>query len=774
MATLAELWAGTATAIDIITIWHVDDAGVTHTWRFATHDLTGPISYLGGFVPGCVLACSSDRPGSDPQGTWRAASIRVTFDDTDQRFRRWLGLTNLKALAGATIAHDQVTVASYQSQTTPTRLALGVIQDVELGAEWTIEITATDSVTPLLDLTWPRTFITTTNFTSALARVQGLPEPIVYGVWGDEHPTYGGEWPVIYVGTPRTISGNPGWRTVLVCRHAITSIDSLWVDGVDITSGIGVSNDWLAPGYPNWPDANDYVDINGRRYTLMYVIGTTATALEDGTSVATVALTASYARPALSLAHFLDNFVHGAYESGSALDGSTNLFDDGVTRKRDSTTFTDADSEQTGILGCAWGLREPTPLREILQDAALSGDMTLAVNRSGSLTVWYDETGSLPSSIANGHADTRDIIRGTIQPRRRRVENVLPYSYRPDHVQGGDLAQGLEVSDSTSIAAHGELDAPPVSLRWLRTSGDATTVMTRRKKRSSSQVVDLTFQVPGIHNAAGSFGAQVGRPILVTYREAPGGMTTFGDAVRALSPTHFWRLGEQPEQGLTTALDSGSGAVNGTYVGSPALGLRGPWSDESSGMEADGSNDEITLPSGIATGTTCTFLLWIRPENFTPAGGVQWLFSMPGSSAAVRFLASTAKVDMLYGGTVKSPTTALTFGAWNLIGISISAGAVTFYRNGVADGTASGYGGYTITRLLNSSGLNVWAKGGFKDLAVWVGTALTADQHAALYAARAHNRQSLGWTDKLMRCDRMAYEVARQTMTLDVSQWVTL
>jgi hypothetical protein len=768
--TLAQLAAGTTPLLDIITIWHKDEIGNPRTYRFATDTIRTPVTFLGGRVDGCLLDVSSSRPNSDRQGGWQSGQMRAVLSDADFRFRRWMANSYQAKLKGAYIAHSVCTPAEVAAGTAPTRFMMGMIESGNILPDWQFEIVATDVITPRLDDLWPQSFINATNFPGCLASLVGQPEPIIFGVIDDNDPTYGGECPTIYLGTTKTISGDPTWIKVLVAGHRVTSIDAVWLNGVNVSSQVGVSVGILAPGYANWPEANNWVTIGGRDYTLLYVHDTVATGLAAGTSHLTLAITSIWSGDApQQLAAFLDNYVFRAYLTGSPLTYADATYPDG-SYKRANAEFTDASAESS--TGVSFVLSQTRTLREILQGFAVCGDLSLTLNASGEFSCSYDQMVTLPGYIRTGHSDA-DLVRGSFRADQQPVENVIPYSYGPALVDGATaFGENLTVSDTTSIAAHGELRAQPIDFWMLRDASSVSTILDRRILRSKVPRYEGTFSVFGYHNLSGLFAARVGYPMTLSTRDAPGGGATWLDLAVADGATHIWRFSEQPEQALTTAKNAIS-AANGTYAGSPQLGIAGPWGDGTTGLWADGTNDEVTLASPIATTSTCTFEFWASFDNFNAGSGASYVIAMTASGTqAVRWINSSQKFDVLFGAANHANSSVLTYGAWYHVVISIAAGSGTYYINGGADGTFSGYTGYSVNRLLNAPAIAGWCKGGFKDVALYVGTALSAAQAAAHYArSKAINMAALGWSEKVIRSNGMTVDGRQKTVMHQFVEW---
>lgn len=110
--------------------------------------------------------------------------------------------------------------------------------------------------------------------------------------------------PVVHVGT-EVFSGFT-WQKFLVCGHAVKSIDGWYLNGGrKENESAAVGGDWVIPGQPNWDNhfgggAPKYKDINGHRYTLIYVKG------DDGSVAIGESPAASGSTPQVSGSNFKD------------------------------------------------------------------------------------------------------------------------------------------------------------------------------------------------------------------------------------------------------------------------------------------------------------------------------------------------------------------------------------------------------------------------------------------------------------------------------------
>ncbi len=138
----------------------------------------------------------------------------------------------------------------------------------------------------------------------------------------------------------------------------------------------------------------------------------------------------------------------------------------------------------------------------------------------------------------------------------------------------------------------------------------------------------------------------------------------------------------------TSAADASGNSWTGTLVNGPT------WSAGRSNntVDLDGSNDYVTLPSGVVNGlTTCTLMAWVdldaianwaRVFDFgTGTTNYMFLTVKNGSAGKVRFAIRTASVpEQVIDGT------ALPIGGWHHVAITLNGATGTLYLDGVQAG----------------------------------------------------------------------------------------
>jgi len=209
--------------------------------------------------------------------------------------------------------------------------------------------------------------------------------------------------------------------------------------------------------------------------------------------------------------------------------------------------------------------------------------------------------------------------------------------------------------------------------------------------------------------------------------------TFYEAAILADAPTAYWRLEELA--GATVAVDR---TGNGHDATLPASGITyhtpGALQDASYGYALAGTQLQAAF-SNIAVGTTCTIELWIRPDSTTAPSPYAIVVGNGGGGVGLYYDKSTQKM-LLYIGANERNGSALTDGSLYYIAISISAGAGTWYVNGVPDGTFTGWPGQNFDTLFNGLSGSATIKCSLLDEVALYPTALSPGRIARHYQLR--------------------------------------
>jgi hypothetical protein len=348
--------------------------------------------------------------------------------------------------------------------------------------------------------------------------------------------------PVTYVGELADVTGT-AWSAFLVCGHAVKAIDGWFAGGVAIDyTTAGVS--WAVPGWPGFstyfPNTGSpqYRDLNGRRYTLIYVRGPDAAAAIANTAPITLNVqgieTAGDGSGALITAlplqyrHALQNWLLGDYQAGAWL-ASPPMPGEATLAQIDDPSFdyvaTLFAARVSGgypgafLLGAG---AERISMRDTMTRFHLCG-MDAGFNRKMQffVTTINPDPGLLAKSVAltqlrEIHADSVTIADDVSQ-----WFNVHPYDYARDYqTAAADPWTGSgEARDDALISAYGgeTRTAPRVQLHMIRDPTVASSIMGIR--------LLLTAEPPRLVTCAAGLEAldiEPGDLITITHLEGPG------------------------------------------------------------------------------------------------------------------------------------------------------------------------------------------------------------------------------------------------------------
>lgn len=211
--------------------------------------------------------------------------------------------------------------------------------------------------------------------------------------------------------------------------------------------------------------------------------------------------------------------------------------------------------------------------------------------------------------------------------------------------------------------------------------------------------------------------------IINPYAFGAAGLLTYSGEVLADSPLSYWRLAELSG---TVAADSGSAGVSGTYEGAMTLGqpsLCGEPSDRA--VLFAGGYVNLGRPAALELASGFTYEAIIKPSA---AGTYRPILAFGYGGFTIR-LNNANQLNALKSDVADRGSSSSTFaaGVRAHVAVTVSAGGVlTFYKNGVADGTggtASDYGSPTSNLYIGTGG---FAYQGVIDEVAIYGTALSA------------------------------------------------
>ena len=186
-------------------------------------------------------------------------------------------------------------------------------------------------------------------------------------------------------------------------------------------------------------------------------------------------------------------------------------------------------------------------------------------------------------------------------------------------------------------------------------------------------------------------------------------------------------------------------------VGWGSASYKGGWGT----MRFDGSAaGHLTTGRQLVTANTLSFAAWIYVKNFqgSNTGGIVYQGTgalQLGTHWCASDLTHKGMIFRYEGGTYLENTSTLSVNTWYFVGVSCNAGTGTFYKNGLADGSASGLG--SGAPAANNVFLGVWYDStvagrhfnGYLDaISIW-NRPLSAPDWLALYGAMSRQPSSL-------------------------------
>lgn len=215
---------------------------------------------------------------------------------------------------------------------------------------------------------------------------------------------------------------------------------------------------------------------------------------------------------------------------------------------------------------------------------------------------------------------------------------------------------------------------------------------------------------------------------------------TYASEVAADSPVLWWRLGEASG---TTAADASGNGRDGTYVGSPTLGVGGLVGDGDTAVGFDGVDDYVSYSGSVLTSANAASVeAWVSAP--TVASGSNFIFDLAGTSQSIRWPIGPSLVDVVVNpsgtGTAFVTHTSVSDGTRHHIVVTYSntTDTATVYVDGSSVATGSVSGTFSITSLMVARQVSGggYATATIDEFAVY-GVELSSARVAAHYAAGA-------------------------------------
>jgi len=349
----------------------------------------------------------------------------------------------------------------------------------------------------------------------------------------------------IYVGD-YTIGGVV-YKGALICGHAVKRLVAGYMN--DKRVDLSTDTDWLTPNRAAaWAAAGfttSYTDINGRRYTIVYLTGTPGEILAgtvapaagspgimfnvDGVEDVGDGTGALITDGLDQYKHFMKNFVLASYQGGDWPAAAPVFDDDAELAMIDEASFDAAKMTATTRLSGgypgAWIIGangERRVVRDVLARLNTSFDVDCYFNRKTQFAVSMEAENIASINDATILDDTLDIFARTfsVEDRLNEHYNVMPFFYAHDysaHAPDGWSSKG-EYSDASSIENYRQTKRSPDIFLWcVRDQAVAEDVAQRRLRRTKNppRYVRWTVGLQGLNH-------EIGDIVRLTHHEGVG------------------------------------------------------------------------------------------------------------------------------------------------------------------------------------------------------------------------------------------------------------
>jgi chitodextrinase len=256
-------------------------------------------------------------------------------------------------------------------------------------------------------------------------------------------------------------------------------------------------------------------------------------------------------------------------------------------------------------------------------------------------------------------------------------------------------------STPTNLAAT-VISASQINLSWTASTDTGSGVADYRVERCSGSSTCTNFaEIAAVTTPATSY-SDTGLTASTIYRyrirarDAANNYSAYSSIVtattQAVAASGLLAWYRMEETGTITSIadSSGSGRTATNHGAVSAAGRIG------NGFAFDGTSAYISFPS-IALTNTFTVALWLYTTGSDTYAN---LFSQDGN-IGLQYKGDVNKLTFWFNTTDHASNTVISRNQWHHVALVNNAGSVTFYLDGVADGTATGAPGFTATVMGN-------------------------------------------------------------------------
>jgi len=160
----------------------------------------------------------------------------------------------------------------------------------------------------------------------------------------------------------------------------------------------------------------------------------------------------------------------------------------------------------------------------------------------------------------------------------------------------------------------------------------------------------------------------------------------------------------------------------------------------------DGVDDLLRIDSPVDTQTTFTVAFWLNPDG--SSSSYQGLVT-EGTTQGILWRASE-KITFFYSSADHQTTNEYESNEWHHFAASVSAGSLTFYRDGVANGTSTLVPAIAFDFIGNTNAGGEDFDGEIADVRIWDNLALSAEEivavmHGVIVRPDQINTAAGGW-----------------------------
>lgn len=299
------------------------------------------------------------------------------------------------------------------------------------------------------------------------------------------------------------------------------------------------------------------------------------------------------------------------------------------------------------------------------------------------------------------------------------VKKILARAFRTAVARG---SIGYKLNDVTQVSENDTVTINGVTYRFKETITQANDVLRAAPNDRTGQMDFLCAAINGGQGAGLKYHVETRRPYGVTAFIKP---STLVNYILSFNPLRYYRFDEGSG---TDILDRGENKRNGTYGGSPTLGVtQSPTyaEDPRTAATFDGVDDVASIPSLDLSNRSFAMHIMINPSASSPPSQQTIISTWDGADIFNVRLFDTGQLQVVNGAiTATSATGAIDFGTWQRILITYDyySKDMKVWKDETIIATANGTG-LSATNTIFDVGRAVFLaeyfKGSLAEFALW-------------------------------------------------------